>query len=93
MASVLAELSSAANIEWWHASSQLPQYGKLDDIAAMAVLATLSVLYLLWGILWDRSDPYRYKMYERPQERLTNCTSKNTRNIAQKLEQIVSTAQ
>jgi NADPH-ferrihemoprotein reductase len=70
--------------------AQLPQYGALDDFAAMAVLATLSMLYLSKGILWNRPDPYLYKLYERPQEHLAGQnTSQCTRDIKQKLEQIV----
>ena len=87
----MAELRSALDIGSWEAISQLPRYGTLDDLAAMAVLATLSVLYFSKGILWNRPDPYLYKMYERPQEHLAKqSVAQSTRNIAQKLEQTVS---
>ena len=74
----------------WQTFAHLPQYGALDDFAAMAVLATLSVLYLSKGLLWNRPNPYLYKLYERPQEHLAGqSTSQSTRDIAQKVEQMV----
>lgn len=70
--------------------SNLPQYGTLDDFAAMAVLATLTVLYLFRGTLWDKPDPYLHKMYERPQEAMRDLTTtQGTRDIGKKLKQMV----
>ena len=90
MATTQALSFPALALRDWQTFAQLPQYGKLDDFAAMAVMATLSILYLSKGILWSRPDPYLYKLYERPQEHLTGqSTSQSTRDIAQKLEQIV----
>lgn len=90
MASTLVGISPSLAIDKWQAMSSLPQYGALDDLAAMAVLATLSFVYLFRGVLWNRPDPHLYKMYERPQERLADqSASQSTRDIAQKLEQIV----
>jgi NADPH-ferrihemoprotein reductase len=91
MTAAMAQLGSTLNLGSWEAISQLPQYGTLDDLAAMAVLATLSVLYLSKGTLWNRPDPYLYKMYERPQEYIASQNvAQNTRNIAKRLEQMVS---
>ncbi len=91
MTATMLELGSALNIPNWDAISQLPRYGTLDDLAAMAILATLSVLYISRGVLWSRPDPYLYKIYERPQEHLTNqSAAQDTRDIAKKLEQMVS---
>ena len=69
--------------------SQLPQYGSFDDFAAMAVVTTLTLLWLLRGVVWDRPDPYLYKMYERPQEK-TGTVKKDveTRDIRVKLDKI-----
>lgn len=88
MASTL--VSAAAIVKTWQSYSELPRYGALDDIAAIAVVAALSVLYLFKGVLWNRPDPFMYKLYERPQEHLEAQTaSQSTRNIALKLEQMV----
>ena len=74
--------------------STLPEYGAFDDFAAMAVLATLTMLYLFHGTLWNKSDPYLYEMYEKPQmnENSSNL-SKSTRDIGHKLEQTVRNAE
>ena len=70
----------------------LPQYGSLDDFAAMAVLATLTALYLTRGIVWGKPNPYLHKMFESPQEKMGGLAdSESTRNIAEKLEQTVRT--
>lgn len=60
------------------------------DYAALAIIAGVSVGYLSRGILWDQPDPYHHLNFERPQ--LKNGgqaanTNKQTRNIAQKMEE------
>lgn len=77
------------------ALGQLPHYAGVDDVAAVAVLATLTMLYLLRGVIWDKPDRFLYKMYERPQELMGGVTksSESTRDIAQKLEQVVRSCQ
>lgn len=66
--------------------SRLPRHGSIDDYVAMAVL---TVLYLLRGIVWDQPDPYLYKMYERPREKLGSVKANTgTRNISEKLDKI-----
>ncbi|KAK3704717.1 NADPH-cytochrome P450 reductase [Vermiconidia calcicola] len=69
--------------------TQLYQHVAFDDLAATAVLATLAMLYLFRGTLWDRQDPHVFKMYERPQEKMgARATSQgSTRDIAEKLQQ------
>lgn len=58
------------------------------DIAALGVLALGSAGYLLRGYTWDKPDPYDYIWYERPQLKNGGALNakKETRNIAQKLE-------
>lgn len=91
MASSLIDTSSLMALRNWQQLSSLPKYGSVDDLAAMAVVATLSVLYLFKGVLWNRPDPYLYKMYERPQEHLkSESAAITTRDISKKMEQMVS---
>jgi NADPH-ferrihemoprotein reductase len=60
-----------------------------DDIAVLALLALGGASYLTRGSLWDKPDPHHYKWFERPQESALNGRhiKKETRNIAQKLEE------
>ena len=72
-------------------TSSLPQCGTFDDLAAMAVVATLTALYLFRGTFWDKPDPYLYKMFERPQETMQNVkATRSTRDIGEKLKQTAS---
>ena len=90
MTSQMAQSLSLGRLQ---SAQQLSEYGALDDFAAMAVLATLTMLYLLNGTLWNKPDPYLYKMYEKPREKMTGLSaSKSTREIGKKLEQTVSIA-
>ncbi|KAK5110314.1 hypothetical protein LTR85_001295 [Meristemomyces frigidus] len=59
------------------------------DIAALALFALGSAGFLLRGKAWDRPDPYHSLWFERPQEKDAASRSgvKETRDIAQKLEQ------
>lgn len=67
------------------------QAAALDDVAAMAVLAILSAVYLLRGRLWDRPDPHLYKMYERPQEKMgSNSVAAVSRDVSERMQQVVS---
>ncbi|KAK4622284.1 NADPH--cytochrome P450 reductase [Fulvia fulva] len=69
--------------------SVLPRHISLDDVVAVA--AVTAVLWTLWylGLLFERSDPHAYKMYERPQEKMGAIGgAKGTRNGAEKLDQI-----
>lgn len=61
-----------------------------DDVAVVALLALCGASYLLQGLVWNRPDPYAYKLYERPQEIINGKPAqKATRNIAQKLKEVV----
>jgi NADPH-ferrihemoprotein reductase len=63
----------------------------IADYAALAVIAGVSAGYLSRGILWDQPDPYHHLAFERPQLKYGGQTganaNKETRNIAQKLEE------
>ena len=71
---------------------RLARNAALDDVAALGLVIIASAVYLLRGILWDKPDPFHYTWFERPQE--TDSEKKNlekeTRNIAQKLDETVS---
>lgn len=72
--------------------TQLAKPTSYADIAAIGLVAIGSAGYLLRGIAWDRPDPYNHLWYERPQEKDGAGINgqKETRNIAQKLEESVS---
>jgi hypothetical protein len=81
-------------ISWFHshlpALVEVSRYVAYDDVAVLAFLALCGARYLLHGIVWDRPDPYEYKLYERPQEKVNGkAAQKATRNIAQKLDEVV----
>ncbi|KAJ5089601.1 hypothetical protein N7532_008285 [Penicillium argentinense] len=89
----LAQLASQWNIspELLEELSKYATPTGLADYSALAIIAGVSGAYLSRGYLWDQPDPYAYLAYERPQ--LKNGgqaganASKETRNIAQKLEE------
>lgn len=62
-----------------------------DDVAVLGFLALCSAGWMLRGTAWDKPDPYHYKWFERPQESQLSGKNirKETRNIAQKLEETV----
>lgn len=71
------------------AFSNLPHQVDLDDILAVAVVA--SVFAVLWyqGLFWEKPDPHLYKLFERPQAYMNNVgVAKGTRDIGEKLGQI-----
>jgi NADPH-ferrihemoprotein reductase len=74
--------------------TQLVKPTSYSDVAALGLLALGSTGYLLRGIAWDKPDPYNHLWYERPQEKdgAGPNVQKETRNIAQKLEESVSTS-
>lgn len=47
------------------------QQAQVDDIVAAFVLFIGAIVYTSKGNFWDRADPYRYKLFEKPQQ-LTN---------------------
>ncbi|KAJ5810163.1 uncharacterized protein N7503_002381 [Penicillium pulvis] len=62
----------------------------IADYAALAIVAGVSAGYLSRGTLWDRPDPHYHLYFERPQLKNGGLAginaNKETRNIAQKLE-------
>ena len=66
----------------------------LDCIAFLASLLLFSA-YVSRGVVWDKQDPYNYLWYERPQlkDGDVRAIRKQTRNIAEKLEELVSSVQ
>lgn len=71
-------------------ASQTLRAATVDDVVAMAVLAILSAVYLMRGALWDKPDPYLYKMYERPQQKMGSKTvTAATRDVAERMQQVV----
>ncbi|KAJ5730102.1 uncharacterized protein N7483_004610 [Penicillium malachiteum] len=63
----------------------------IADYAALAIIAGVSATFMSRGILWDKPDPYYYLNFERPQLKNGGQSganaNKETRNIAQKLEE------
>ncbi|OCK75376.1 riboflavin synthase domain-like protein [Lepidopterella palustris CBS 459.81] len=68
---------------------QLAKPSSYTDVAALGLIALGSAGYLLRGVAWDKPDPYHHLWYERPQEKdiIARNAKKETRNIAQKLEE------
>ncbi|KAJ5086542.1 hypothetical protein NUU61_007849 [Penicillium alfredii] len=77
--------------ELWQGLSQLASPTGLADYAALAVLTGAGATYMSRGILWDQPDPYAHLAFERPQLKnggqMGAGAGKETRNIAQKLEE------
>jgi len=62
----------------------------IADYTALVILAGCGATYLSRGLLWDKPDPLAYLAFERPQLKnggQLNSTKKETRNIAQKMEE------
>ncbi|KAJ5778075.1 hypothetical protein N7520_001321 [Penicillium odoratum] len=62
----------------------------IADYAALAIIVGVSAGYLSRGILWDKVDPHYHLYFERPQLKngdQTGASFKETRNIAQKMEE------
>ncbi|KAJ5324424.1 hypothetical protein N7476_003024 [Penicillium atrosanguineum] len=85
-------------ISQWNVPSELlPGLSKyatptgIADYAALMTIAGISAGYLSRGILWDQPDPYHHLAFERPQLKYGGQAganvNKETRNIAQKLEE------
>ncbi len=72
---------------------KLSRSARNDDILVFVLVILASVGYLLRGIAWDKQDQYHHIWFERPQElgAAARQSKKRTRNIAQKLEEAVST--
>ncbi|KAF2721432.1 hypothetical protein K431DRAFT_268481 [Polychaeton citri CBS 116435] len=71
------------------ALNELSELVSFDDYIAMALVAFFSSIWLLRGRMWDKPDPFLYKMFERPQEKMGGKKGVQvTRNIAEKLEEV-----
>lgn len=96
MAATLSQrwtLSDVQNAGSFFQATQVLRAATVDDFVAMAVLAVLSAVYLMRGTLWDRPDPYLYKMYERPQEKMgSKMATAVTRDVSERMSQVVSFA-
>jgi NADPH-ferrihemoprotein reductase len=91
MATVLSRSWPLFKMESPDAITQSLQAASADDVVVVTVLAILSAVYLLRGTLWDLPDPYLYKMYERPQEKMgSNSLVTASRDVAERMHQLVS---
>lgn len=71
-----------------HLLEQLTQQAGYSDYAVLFFSLLALTGYVTNGKIWNKPDPYLYKFYERPQEALgQGARSKETRDIAQKLEE------
>lgn len=62
----------------------------IADYTALAIIAGVSATFMSRGYLWDKPDPYYHLNFERPQLKnggQIGNANKETRNIAQKLEE------
>ncbi len=62
------------------------------DTAAVVVAISLLASYLLADYTWNRPDPYKYILFEKPQlqDGAAGLASQTTRNITQRLDELVS---
>lgn len=62
------------------------------DTIALGIAAAATAAWLLRKYTWDKPDPYHYIYFERPQVQDGFLASRKrvTRNIAQRLEELVS---
>ncbi len=49
--------------------SRILRQAKYDEIIALLTVFLCGLAYMSKGILWERPDPYRHKLYEKPQQR------------------------
>lgn len=82
-------LHSTLNRTVTDAVLQLSSRAQYDDYLMLLLLAVGGAGYLTRGSLWNKPDPYYYRWFERPQvvAGAGLQTKRETRNIAQKLEE------
>lgn len=82
-------LANTLRVDDFLQASSLIQPTSTADILTLFSITVGSVAYLLKGIAWDRPDPHYHKFFERPQlsDSSFSDRKKETRNIAQKLEE------
>ncbi|KAK5129254.1 hypothetical protein LTR08_003719 [Meristemomyces frigidus] len=84
----MAATFSASIAPWEQTLAQLAHQTKLDDLAAFAAVTLLSIAYGTKGILWSKPDPYRHKLFARPQQQPgAEARAQQTRDLAELLEQ------
>lgn len=61
------------------------------DYVAFITFLAVFCLYVSRGKAWDRPDPLHYMWFERPQlkDGIQKTTNKQTRNVAQRMEELV----
>jgi NADPH-ferrihemoprotein reductase len=86
-ASLFADLGSNSTLTT--VVQQVMKRSGYDDYVVLALLVLGGAGYISRNTLWDKPDPYYYKWFERPQESALkgSAIQKETRNIAQKLEE------
>lgn len=64
----------------------------VGDMVALVIMAAMAGAYLFPEYTWNKPSPYRHIWYERPQDQdtATRSATRATRNIAQRLEELVS---
>ena len=63
----------------------------VGDMVALVIMASMAGAYLFPEYTWNKPSPYRHIWYERPQDQdaTTRSATRATRNIAQRLEELV----
>lgn len=67
--------------------AHLLQHTKYDDLAAVIAIIAASSAYISKGSLWAKPDPYRYKLFERPQQLShgAHARQQQSRNVAERM--------
>jgi NADPH-ferrihemoprotein reductase len=91
LSSVLAS-NPIFNRTFYEVAKEVSKGAAIDDVAVLGILALASAGYWTRGKLWDKPDPYHHLWFQRPQDSdaAARNAKKETRNIAQKLEDAVS---
>ena len=85
---IMAPWQATDGSPWKQILMQLLQQAKHDDIAAMIAVLIASLTYAFKGMLWNKPDPYRYKLFERPQQQSCHSgVAVQSRDVAQCFEQ------
>ncbi len=79
----MATLSGARDIF----QAQVLLRGQIDDAVAILAVFLVGLAYATKGVIWDRSDPHHYKLFEKPQQRADVARfSQQSNNLAKRLE-------
>ena len=83
MSTLSPSLSNDPGLLFSTSNLQQLQY---DDVAAIVAIFLASLAYVTSGTLWNRPDPYRYKLFERPQQ-LSGArqVAQQSRDLAERL--------